>query len=332
MFTCHQEEKASALPIAKDMFDLIAMYEVKSEAQNVDSCLHPEALGIFNHSKEKWTKLDEYMNSFSTTDEMPANFNCIRDESGNNKFSQKVPDQRVWKESKPSRIGLYHAFVRTHTNDALEHKLFIIVSGCMSVASEELQNLWQDSKHILSCREFVESVEAHWLRQATLRNHNRIAYEVSLVLGLQLNISLDMDDPTGVKRMAVPVSYNYKNDMCIRNSHVLISDQACFLHKTENGVLFEMFANEGYWMLNGPKDYAQGARYGYVTEKCRYLPCMPVRTIQIHGTHQGGAQIVKVDGGTFFFPDKKFTQELENLGFNRDDGILHFMPIIRHGH
>jgi hypothetical protein len=33
-------------------------------------------------------------------------------------------------------------------------------------------------------------------------------------------------------------------------------DNGCFLHKSHNGILFDMHCNEGYWLYCGPPDNA----------------------------------------------------------------------------
>ena len=54
-------------------------------------------------------------------------------------------DRRTWAEQLPSKVGLYHAFVWKRTKDRIEHKLFIVLSGSMAFADDELYQTWQDS-------------------------------------------------------------------------------------------------------------------------------------------------------------------------------------------
>ena len=38
------------------------------------------------------------------------------------------------------------------------------------------------------------------------------------------------------------------------------------------------------------------------------------------------------EGGTFLFPDEQFMRVVEQLGFNRNDGIISLMPLICYVH
>ena len=157
-FECHAEERATVLPFTKQMFDLVAMYECKVPKllSELHTTMHPHAMRIFNEQMAYELKLKEYIENFdvfesnperhvaTTTKLKPATFDCIRDEISSTRFTQQVPDKRLWRCTKPMRVGLYHAYVRTHKKDDLEHKMFIVVSGCLKIACEELENIWQD--------------------------------------------------------------------------------------------------------------------------------------------------------------------------------------------
>ena len=78
--------------------------------------------------------------------------------------------------------------------EQIQHKLFIVVSGCLRSACEEFQNIWHDCKQHLSCKDFVNSEEATWLREATLRNHNRLAYALAQNMQLTVHSCVDYQD------------------------------------------------------------------------------------------------------------------------------------------
>ncbi len=56
-------------------------------------------------------------------------------------FTKHSCDRDVWDEQVPRKVGLYHAFVRPHTKDSIEHKLFIVVSGSLPFLDEEFHRL-----------------------------------------------------------------------------------------------------------------------------------------------------------------------------------------------
>tara|TARA_Y100000389_G_scaffold192889_1_gene220941 strand:+ start:26605 stop:28050 length:1446 start_codon:yes stop_codon:yes gene_type:complete len=372
-FECHAEEKATVLPIGKDMFDLISMYECKQptfDNKMASDVIHPDAMRIFNNLVELKEKLKEFMTDFDVNDvrvgqedghskAKPASFDCIRDEISSTKYTQQVPDKRTWRESKPNRIGLYHAYVRSHKKDAIEHKMFIVVSGYMHIACEELENLWQDSHSHLSCRDFIQSEECHWLRIATLRNHNRVALQLSQMLQLKLETRLDMDDPSGRQYMAMPTTFSFKTDMYVTdNGRSEVVDSGCFLNRGRNGILFEMFESEGYWLFTGPKDYASDSVYGSISERSKHMNCFPTRTITFSANYvvKKYANVVKVcpqqgsgkriifnptasnyedhmcahnqESRFYYFPNTEFMQTIEQIGFDRNDSVLHLMPIL----
>ena len=183
-------------------------------------------------------------------------------------FAKNSCDREVWDEQVPRKVGLYHAFVRPHMKDSIEHKLFIVVSGSLPFLDEEFHSLWQDCNTFTTCEQLLKSEELQWFRSATLRNHNRVAARLADALGLPIRCFIDTEDPTGHKRSAHPTTMTMKNDIDIdlhtRRVHVV--DGGCFLHKSINGVLFEMHASEGFWLFTGPPDHASYNIYGTISE------------------------------------------------------------------
>ena len=44
----------------------------------------------------------------------PAAFDCICEDNIGSRYTQRRTDERPWRPSVPTRVGLFHAFVRTH--------------------------------------------------------------------------------------------------------------------------------------------------------------------------------------------------------------------------
>ncbi len=128
-------------------------------------------------------------------------------------FCKHVCDRQVWDEQKPRKIGLYHAFIRPHTKDMIEHKLFLILSGSLQFLDEEFHRIWQDCNTFTTCQQLLESEELQYLRAATLRNHNRVAARVADTLGLPVRCFIDTDDPTGHRRSAHPSTITMRSDI-----------------------------------------------------------------------------------------------------------------------
>ena len=198
------------------------------------------------------------------------------------------------------------------------------------------------------------SEEAAWLREATLRNHNRLAYTFAQSMQLTVYSCLDFQDASDSEMMTLPCSINFKNDMRVvpNTTRVQIVDSGCFLPDTTNGVLFEMFKSEGYWLFCGPHDFASGIMFGTICEKSQAFPCMPNMCVRLHQrysaaavnmfasvveTHfqntKGDAQKRQQEKETsstehYLFPDEAFMSDVCKLAFERNDGVIHLMPIL----
>lgn len=343
MFVADMNEMAEVMPINKRMFDLSSLYEC-SAVQNQDEIFHSDALRIINDLSVYRAKLAEYIESLTQSSTSPAGFDCMND----NHDSQSLPDQRPWSESVPNTVGLYHGFSRSNTKDRREHKLFIVISGCLHHACEEFQNLWHDCRAHHTCKEVLQSEEVLWLRAATHRNHNRIASAIADICNLTVKRVIDTDDPTGEQRMVLPTTYSYKTDcfLDIRQQVARVVDGGCFLDHDSNGVLFEMYPSEGFWLFQGPRDLSDYHNlYGTQFNYQKTFPCFPTKTVQYHTrfpvrdmrtsvrvmTSSSSTAIVNCehkDAQDHLFPDESFMQQLHKLGFNRNDGVLNLMPIV----
>tara|TARA_B100001540_G_scaffold87754_1_gene79289 strand:+ start:3368 stop:4609 length:1242 start_codon:yes stop_codon:yes gene_type:complete len=343
MFVADMNEMAEVMPINKRMFDLSSLYEC-SAVQNKDEIFHSDALRIINDLSVYRERLAEYIESLTQSSTSPAGFDCMND----NHDSQSLPDQRPWSESVPNTVGLYHGFSRSNTKDRREHKLFIVISGCLHHACEEFQNLWHDCRAHHTCKEVLQSEEVLWLRAATHRNHNRIASAIADICDLTVKRVIDTDDPTGEQRMVLPTTYSYKTDCFLdtRQQVARVVDGGCFLDHDSNGVLFEMYPSEGFWLFQGPRDLSDYHNlYGTQFNYHKTFPCFPTKTVQYHTrfpvkdmrtsvrvvTSSSSTAIVNCehkDAQDHLFPDESFMQQLHKLGFNRNDGVLNLMPIV----
>jgi hypothetical protein len=262
-------------------------------------------------------------------------------------FTKHSCDRDVWDDQIPRKVGLYHAFVRPHTKDSIEHKLFIVLSGSLPFLDEEFHRLWQDCNTFATCEQLLESEELQWFRSATLRNHNRVAASVSDALGLPVRCFIDTEDPTGQRRSAHPTTMTMKSDIDIdlATRRVHLVDGGCFLHKSYNGVLFEMHASEGFWLFTGPPDHASYNTYGSIFNFHSDMTCFPTTTLKYHEKFPARGTVVTTEHGgqassdTIFertdaaqvetlFPDENFMRKCEALGFNRNNAIVSLMPLL----
>ena len=344
-------DMANVLPISSNLFDCIVAYEVKNDTHK---SFNEKVLHILENMDEYKQKLNAIIDELkSHTSRLPA-FSCMvnnNDDEALNEdelvFVKNTCDREVWDEQVPRKVGLYHAFVRPHTKDSIEHKLFIVVSGSLQFLDEEFHRLWQDCNTVTTCEQLLESEELQWFRTATLRNHNRVAARIADALGLPVWCFIDTEDPTGQRRSAHPTTMTMKSDIDMdpvtRRVHLV--DGGCFLHKSMNGVLFEMHASEGFWLFTGPADHASYNTYGSIFNFQKDMTCFPTSTLKYHekfpprGTvvctiHGGERRTDKIFERTdateieTLFPDENFMRMCEKLGFNRNNAIVSLIPLL----
>jgi len=359
-FSCHLEDKASVLPVGVDMFNMVSMYECGDGPSGAPAgALNPHALGILNDVPRFQALLHAYIRELDESPLRPARFDCIPEQTETEATSHmqvmgfNCVDTRPWKPEISNRVGLFHTFTRSTSKDERKHKVFLVVSGCLSEATEEFHNLWLDSRDHISCEELLRCEELNWLRSTTHRNHNRVVSEVSALFGLPMRHVADADDPTLSARMIFPTTSTYKTDL--RQSEdsarqrVRYVDGGCFADISNNGILFEMFGSEGFWLFQGPRDFSDNYAYGSVFASTNEVPCMPSATVRYHNLHLPtnphntvmiSARARGADDGPddsaahgspttpFLFPDEQFFNVIQELGFNRNDGTLNLMPLV----
>lgn len=344
-------DMANVLPISSNLFDCIVAYEVNND---VNKSFNDKVLHILQNMEEYKQKLNEIIDELKSHTGRVPTFSCMVDDNDDEAcnedelvFVKNTCDREVWDEQIPRKVGLYHAFVRPHTKDSIEHKLFIVVSGSLHFLDEEFHRLWQDCNTFTTCEQLLESEELQWFRTATLRNHNRVAARIAQVLGLPVRCFIDTEDPTGQRRTAHPTTMTMKSDIDIdlvtRRVHLV--DGGCFLHKSMNGVLFEMHASEGFWLFTGPADHASYNTYGSIFNFQKDMTCFPTSTLKYHEKFPArGTVVCTLHGGErhtdkifecveateieTLFPDENFMRKCEVLGFNRNNSIVSLMPLL----
>ena len=342
MYTCQQDTLAKALPISKSVIYVTSVYEcVRMHAST--GALHPDALRLVNEQRESKQTLENFVQNLRDQSHEQARFACIAD-SG----EDLMPDQEAWSCCVPHKLGVYHSFQRTLNKDSREHKVYVIVSGCLTKACEEFQNLVHDCKDRESCGRVLDSEELHWLRAATHRNHNRVAYDLAAEFGLHLKSVVDVHDPRPHVNMALPVCYSYQHDACLdaKTQNARIVNSGTFLHKTGTAVVLDMFANEGFWLFCGPRDLSSGAEFGTQFAYNGHAPCFPTTTVTYNTRYPVKNKRVSVyvapnddedsmvcsarPGTHYAFPDEAVFECFGRFGFNRNDGLVHLMPLLCH--
>ena len=357
-FACHVGDRASVLPVGVDMFNMISMYECDDGPSGAPAgALNPHALCILNDVPHYQALLQTYISALDENPLRPARFDCIPEQTETEATSHmqvmgfNCVDTRPWKPEISQRVSLYHTFTRSTSKDERKHKVFLVVSGCLSEAAEEFHNLWLDSRDHITCEDLLRCEELNWLRSTTHRNHNRVASEVSTLFGLPMRHVVDGDDPTLCALMIFPTTSTYKTDLRqaedSSRQHVRYVDGGCFADISNNCILFEMFGSEGFWLFQGPRDFSDNYAYGSVFASTNEVPCMPSSTVRYHSLHvptnphntvmisprarAAGEDAAAPGSGPstpYLFPDERFFNGIQELGFNRNDGTLNLMPLV----
>jgi len=349
-FSCNGADLAQVMPVPKTLFACTAMYEVRSAD---DASFNTLVLRLLCEPEVGRAALKDVVARLRATKcgAAPA-FDCIPDDDevdaveGVMSFlTHDRSDRRVWAEQLPEKVGLYHAFVRKSTKDRMEHKLFIVVSGSLPFVDDEMYRLWQDSCASSTCAQFVSAEETQWLRAATVRNHNRVAAMVADALRLPVVCVIDTEDPSKTKRAAHPTTVTFQHDILLdtdRNCVHLVNG-GCFVERSENGVLFQMHAGEGFWLFPGPTDNASGQPYGSVFNSSERSSTFPTTTVRYHEKFGARGSVVsckRCDNATLLceaedtgahvslFPEEHFLRKCELLGFNRNHAIVSLMPLV----
>jgi len=277
---------ASVLPMPTNLYNCIVAYEVLNEHS---SNFNERVLHILLNLEEYKNKLSSLIDELKGNTTNVPGFHCMQDDNDDESvkqeeliFAKHSCDRQVWDDQPPERVGVYHAFVRPHTKDSIEHRIFIVLSGSLKFADEELFRLWQDTATYTSCEQILESEEVHWLKSATIRNHNRVAARVADVLGLAVRVFIDTEDPSGQRRSAHPCTISMKSDLELdtRTRRVHLVDGGAFLHKSLNGVLYELHGPEGYWIFCGPPDNASYNAFGTIWDYFGDMTCFPTSTFK----------------------------------------------------
>jgi hypothetical protein len=349
-FSCNASDLAIVMPIPKTLFACTAMYEVRSADE---SCFNACVMRLLGDKEGGRAALERLASSLAANDcEHAPSFDCMPDDDEMDAVEGVMSflahdrcDQRMWTEQMPSKVGVYHAFVRKNTKDRIEHKMFIVVSGSLPFVDDEMYRLWQDSCSSTTCAQFVCAEETEWLRAATVRNHNRVAALVSNALQLPVTCVIDTEDPTKTRRAAHPTTVTFQHDIYLDTSRnaVHVVNGGCFLEKSENGVLFEMHAGEGFWLFQGPTDNASGNSYGTVFNSSERGSCFPSTTVRYHTRFAPRGSVVAyarsgnntlvcadddVEEHVSLFPEEQFLRKCEMLGFNRNSPVISLMPLL----
>ena len=360
LFECNLDDSASILPITKKSFAQTTIYQCFANEQNlnaIDAHSLPY-LQLVSEFSNTCAKMKEFVQEIEDDGQDPLTLDCMPDYEDANFFEHNVSahmwqDNKAWSENIPNKIGLYHCFMRTNAQTAREHQVYIIVSGECKFASEQLYNYWLDARNYISARQFVNCAELNWLRQATARNHNRLAAKLAKKMNLQVQLVKDGAAADSNVNMALPANHTVYCDIShdVQNNKLYITSEAALLKNAKSGILCD-YSSEGFWCFHGPNDNQSYKTFGTNLSYNNKKPAFPSSTIRYHNLFQpkNKANVIAYNGGNttnkredqsdaviyatkdrkytgFLFPNQNFLDLLTPLGFDRTNLITNLMPI-----
>ena len=155
--------------------------------------------------------------------------------------------------------------------------------------------------------------------------------------------------------MALADSVTFAHDCRADDGQVLFANNAAFVQDTRNGHALDLFANEGLWVFHGPADPSGANAFGCEFRHRRQALALPANTLRVppgraaprgvstvdveparlpanicvgRGALEGDEGAEPAPAFTQQFPDEGFMACMSKLGFERDDGVLHLMPLL----
>jgi hypothetical protein len=283
VFSCPATESSQRLPINRLCSYMTTIYECRARGEN--NTFNTDAIFLTQNLQLYQSKLQCLADELAAENPR-AGFHCITQYDDVLGEDAELVDQNYWEPSLPTRMGIYHAFCRCHGQDTRQHKMFVVISGCEWQAAEEFHALWQDFSEQYTAKEFCESEELLWLRLCTLRGQQRVAARIAELCDLSMSLSTDMHCPQ-MSTIATPIIQTYQHDLMHdpELDRVMLTNNASFVSKGINGILFDMFSSEGLWLFCGPADNASYNPYGDIMRHVPGVVAFPTSTVKFHAQY-----------------------------------------------
>jgi hypothetical protein len=255
---------------------------------------------------------------------------------------KRAVDSRQWLPEPPQTVGLYHAMVRGYQKDSRQHKLFVGVSGGCSKCSDAFYNLMIDVGSDWTAQEVANSEEVWWLRKASQRLRCRVASLVARKFGLRIHEQIDVHS-YNQDLVGIPTTDTVEHDLVYKNDAVALYNACCDTTATHNGILCQMNPSEGYWLFKGaPRSSARSTSFGTMyAHHCEVFPTRSPLYGRAFGspscvqgldtkivTRSASAPRAKGEKTVYQCFDEAFMRKLEDMGWNRDHGVVELVPIV----
>lgn len=340
MRVCANTE-ATSLCVNRTMFFGHTMFECVSS----DHVINQDVVRLMG--QDNVPQMHKFLASFNhkncaTFDCIPQNTDAVLATNDHQHFKvsyakgKRSVDCKSWQPDCPQRVGLYHAMVRGYQKDMRQHKLFIVVSGGCSKCCDMFYNLMMDVGDQWTAAETYESEEVWWLRKACQRARCMIASRLAKQFGLVIKEYIDNHsyNPTPI---AIPNVDTMEHNISRDDGYVNVYNHCCETNTSANGVLCQMNPTEGYWLFRGnTRSSVKSTNFGtldgipvFPTNAPLYKPGNGSPSFVTGGDNRLVVRASERAKNTVYqCYDEHMMRELQQMGWNRDHGVVELMPII----
>ena len=202
----------------------------------------------------------------------------------------------------------------------------------------------------------MHCAEISWLRQATIRHHNRLAARVARKFNLNVRFMTDISAVGPPIDMLLPTTCTIYRDLQLQHNTVYLTNDAALFATNKSGIIFDCWANEGFWVFMGPRDTSSYKIFGTNFKNSAMAIAFPSKTVRYNSQYQtrerncfvpvevekkphmynstrDQTQVCMYSKACrkytgFMFPHSVFVEDLQKLGFSLNDGITNLMPIV----
>ena len=334
-YRCAGSAPGSALPIPRKMFFGHTAVECLDDEATIADLLRDPA----RNRRIMKEFLGAPRGGAALLDCMPDNSDVMTESGIFQGTGLRTVDCKSWDPELPDVLGVYHAYLRGFTRETRTHKTYLICTGGLDKACDEFCNMLVDLGDKWTAGEIAISEEAWWLRRACSRARCCVLKELADAFGLTIPNVQDIysHHPRSV---AVPSIETMMHDLSTTGTigsegTVSVFNECMDTTRPFNGILACMHPAEGYWLFKGSKGATPfGSTFGDV-RRCGVFPVrQPVTPPHRNSVLCSGKDpcVVYHNGpreqAHYQCFDETFLKTLELTDWDRNNGIVEFMPLV----
>lgn len=282
-YSCEAASPLSTFPMTNSLFRGSTVCECvfENDTQSMEFLAN-----VVLQKEEFADKLSSFIGSLKNNDlppkldHIPENINASEENMDMRFFGRQSVDIVDWHPEVPYEIGIYHSFVRSFSEAALQHKIFIYCNSGCAYATNELLNLKNDLGDKIDCGTFADSEEIWWLRKAVSRSRSRLCFLLAKEFNLVIPSTEDLHRGTSGHMIAIPTIETFEHDIRRDSRDSSMVNSYCGCVDTtilRNGMILRGAPSQGLYIIRGPArsgPMRYGGGFGDSTV-CGCLPTYP---------------------------------------------------------